>query len=639
VLLGSAALRFIDLQADPAPSIPADILTDEGWWSRNARQAALFGATPLDEFNPALYSAPVYNAVLTLAFRAGGVSFATARAVAASAGMLALVIAGLLSLRYSGHRAAVWTVVLLGFAGPYVLHNRTAFVESFLIFMLMATVAATAAGVRKGGWYFVAGALAALTFWTKPNAAYILALPVLTVLFPPGGRSARWRGSLAILLLGAGLGSLPLVLLVVGPHWQDWLATNQLLSKSYVGSVWTALPTGLLLFPRNQFWGDAAPVAALCFGSCLMSFRTRERGSYQEPREVWLSRLASWWFALAAVSTMILPYQPVRRMLTLLPPLCLLAGLAMARRRRGSPSREGSTRPEKVPAPLRRWIEVLLLLWPVTSLLWGGWVASKVLWAALPARWALGGQVGGVSAALLLLATVFAAAVLARTSHTEVAYDKCISCLTRLAGAYPLWLLLRWASGRWKEFGGASDAALLVPDIAVALAILGLSAWMLRFQTRGSKRGHGARSQLGWQAIIARPAVFGVIFAVANTAMLLCLGFPSYTMGEMGARVESIVPRDTVLVGSFADAVGFETGLQTVEVRPHFEMNEDPFQRWPDAILVTAVRHELQLGEHVPGWAPSGTVPILDLPLCPDPWTGEPRFILRLRATAQNASK
>ncbi len=85
--------------------------------------------------------------------------------------------------------------------------------------------------------------------------------------------------------------------------------------------------------------------------------------------------------------------------------------------------------------------------------------------------------------------------------------------------------------------------------------------------------------------------------------------------------------------------MGLETSLQTVEVRPHFRMNEDPFERWPQAVVVTAARHELHPGEPIPPWAPRETVPVLGLPLCPNPWTGLPRYILRLRAVAGAAGR
>lgn len=629
LFLGLLSVRLVALEADPAPSLSADFLTDEGWWTRNARQTALFGTAPLDQYNPGLYSAPVYNAILTTAFRLAGVSFATARFVSALSACLTLLILGWLVLRVSGRRAALWTVSLLGFSAPCVLHNRTAFVESTLVLMLAGTFAATFFGLDKREWLVLAGALAALTLWTKPTGAHICALPILAVLLLPRGRSTRRRVGLALFLAGLLLGSLLPVLGVVLPHARDWLATNWHLTRSYGGLSLTSLPTGVLLFPRNQFWAEIAPVSLWLFEIHLRRPAPRSRLPIGE-WEVRLRSLAGWWFILAAASTMIFAYQPQRRMLTLLPPLCLLLAFSFARNASEREIGPGeAARKEPLP-PIARWIRIALLLWPTASLAWGGWVSWRVLGAGLPPRWALGGQVGGTSAALLLTAALILSLVLARTCETGSRMKALEAALARLAAGYFLWALLRWGGMRSKEFFGTSDTSLLVSDVAVAVVVLGAAVVELLRAILPDQRVNSTGRSLPFLRLSKIPA-FVAAFAVGNVPMLLCLAYPSYTMGDVGRRVEEAISPRKVLVGPFADTVGLETGLRTVEARPHFGMNVSPFTTWPGAVLVTAVRHELQLGEDVPSWAPESTEAILDLPLCPNPWTHEPRFILRLR--------
>ncbi len=270
--------HVVDLGGDPAPSVPADVLTDEGWWCRDARQRALFGTTPIDEFNQALHAAPVYDALLTASFSVGGPSFGSARAVSAAAGLLTLVVVGWLAHALAGRREAVWSVLLLGFSAPYLLHSRTAFVEPLLILLITLTAAATAAGLRNGYAFGLAGLFAALAFWTKPNSLYICALPLLAALFPPSGTPIRPRRSLLLFAGGMAAVSLPMALLVIAPDARAWLATNWLLLRAYTGSDWTSLPAGLLAFPRNRLWREPAAVAALGFGAFLWTVRATARG-------------------------------------------------------------------------------------------------------------------------------------------------------------------------------------------------------------------------------------------------------------------------------------------------------------------------------------------------------------------------
>ena len=84
-------LRFFCLGADPLPSLENYFITDEGWWSHNARNFALFGQWVRDDFNQGFLYAPVHSLLMTLSFRAFGVGFASARAVSAAAGLLTVL--------------------------------------------------------------------------------------------------------------------------------------------------------------------------------------------------------------------------------------------------------------------------------------------------------------------------------------------------------------------------------------------------------------------------------------------------------------------------------------------------------------------------------------------------------------------
>ena len=80
---------------------------DEGAWTHNARNKALYGAWVQDQWNP-VYIAPVFTGLEYLSFAAFGVGLRQARLVCEAAGVLSvlLLIAGLGVRRLGGNRRA-----------------------------------------------------------------------------------------------------------------------------------------------------------------------------------------------------------------------------------------------------------------------------------------------------------------------------------------------------------------------------------------------------------------------------------------------------------------------------------------------------------------------------------------------------
>src|SRR5215471_8008626 len=62
ILAASVLLRLIHLDADPPALMSRDFITDEGWWAHNARNAFFYGHWLIDDHNPGVYSAYLYNA-------------------------------------------------------------------------------------------------------------------------------------------------------------------------------------------------------------------------------------------------------------------------------------------------------------------------------------------------------------------------------------------------------------------------------------------------------------------------------------------------------------------------------------------------------------------------------------------------
>src|SRR5215471_16370711 len=85
-------LRVINLNADPSALISRDLITDEGWWTHNARNALFHGQFRLDDYNLGFYSSPLYNYAIYAVLKLLGTSFAAVRLLPAVCGWLTVVV-------------------------------------------------------------------------------------------------------------------------------------------------------------------------------------------------------------------------------------------------------------------------------------------------------------------------------------------------------------------------------------------------------------------------------------------------------------------------------------------------------------------------------------------------------------------
>lgn len=107
ILLAAAALRAVYPAADPPWRASVGVVWhDEGAWTHNARNKALFGAWRQDEWNP-IYIAPVFTAVEYESFALFGVGLRQARIVSEAAGVISVLLLALALRRIRGPRAAL----------------------------------------------------------------------------------------------------------------------------------------------------------------------------------------------------------------------------------------------------------------------------------------------------------------------------------------------------------------------------------------------------------------------------------------------------------------------------------------------------------------------------------------------------
>src|SRR5262249_8821613 len=188
ILLLAAALRGLFPAADPPwRSTVGVVWHDEGAWTHNARNKALYGAWVQDQWNP-VYIAPVFTGLEYASFEAFGVGLRQARLVSETAGVISIVLIALGLRRMAGNAAGLFAGALLATNYVYVMYDRAAIMEALMTAFIVASWYCVARAERQPWWGALAGVCAALAFFTKAAAAaYVAALALAAVLPPEAG--------------------------------------------------------------------------------------------------------------------------------------------------------------------------------------------------------------------------------------------------------------------------------------------------------------------------------------------------------------------------------------------------------------------------------------------------------------------
>ena len=225
VLAAALLLRAINLDADPSALISRDVITDEGWWAHNARNAVLYGQWRVDDHNLGLYAAYLYNALVYVAFEMFGVSLTAMRMLSALAGWLTIVLLFLMVRREIGLAAAVIAGALLGFSNLHIIYSRAGFAEATMVFFLALALLLWSLRKNHPLFAFVSGIAFALMLLTKVTAIHILTGLALVIVVQAVRRSTTRREAMAfaagLVLVIAAYGILFLV-----PNFSGWLEFN-----------------------------------------------------------------------------------------------------------------------------------------------------------------------------------------------------------------------------------------------------------------------------------------------------------------------------------------------------------------------------------------------------------------------------
>lgn len=229
MLLFALALRGVWLTADPPTTDQAGIVWhDEGAWTHNARNKALWDTWRTDGWNP-LFIAPVFTALEYAAFEVAGVGTWQARVVPVASGLLAIVALMLGLQATAGRRAALIGGLLLTTSFTFVMWNRAALMESTMTAFMTMSWAAYAMSAHRRWLGVAAGLFAVAAFFTKAAAAFFVAgILVLLVL-----RVRQVRRVQQVLrvpevwpVIGLAVGAVAVFALFIWPHWTEFQFYN-----------------------------------------------------------------------------------------------------------------------------------------------------------------------------------------------------------------------------------------------------------------------------------------------------------------------------------------------------------------------------------------------------------------------------
>jgi hypothetical protein len=354
----AAVLRGLYPTADPPWRATVGVVWhDEGAWTHNARNRALWGTWRTDDWNP-LYVAPVFTGLEYAAFATLGVGTWQARVVPMALGVIAVIALGCGVARIGGRRAGIAAGVLLATNYVGAMYDRAAIMEGPMAAAIVISWWAFAKAQERPAWGGVAGIAAIAAYFIKAAAVFFvgaIGLTALVAIALPGlagdraGEPAGNRGRAAGLWTLAGLAFAGVVALAlfVGPEWSEYRFYNWQMSVTRKPTYDAqSLLNRVSWFPvlhdvLSRMWVVVALGLAAFVARALDWFR-------RPPAE----QLLVLWVGVGVLELLLHDVGNERRFVFLIPAFTALAALAIASDR--------AIVPDWLP-PLRGWRRLLFV--------------------------------------------------------------------------------------------------------------------------------------------------------------------------------------------------------------------------------------------------------------------------------------
>ena len=360
----AALLRGLFPTADPPWRTTVGVVWhDEGAWTHNARNRALWGTWRTDDWNP-LYVAPVFTGLEYGAFAALGVGTWQARVVPMTLGVIAVVALGCGVARIGGRRAGLGAAILLATNYVGAMYDRAALMEGPMAAAIVVSWWAFAKAQERPGWGAAAGVAAIAAYFVKAAAVFFVGAIGLTALIAvawPGSGADRRRAAGLWTLAGLAVAGIVALAVFVGPEWSEYRFYNWQMSVTRKPSYDAqSLLNRVSWFPvlhdvLSRMWVVVALGLAAFIARAVDWFR-------RPPPE----QLLVLWVGVGVLELLLHDVGNERRFVFLIPAFTALATLALAGDRALVPAWL---------APLRGWQRLLF----VPLALYGAYVVSGSL--------------------------------------------------------------------------------------------------------------------------------------------------------------------------------------------------------------------------------------------------------------------
>ena len=324
----AALLRGLYPTADPPWRTTVGVVWhDEGAWTHNARNRALWGTWRTDDWNP-LYVAPVFTGLEYAAFAAFGVGTWQARVVPMTLGVIAVVALGCGVARVGGRRAGLAAAILLATNYVGAMYDRAAIMEGPMAAAIVVSWWAFAKAQDRPAWGAAAGVAAIAAYFIKAAAVFFvgaIGLTALVAIALPGVAGDRRRAAGLWTLAGLAAAGVLALALFVGPEWSEYRFYNWQMSVTRKPSYDAqALLNRLSWFPVLH---DVLSRMWIVVALGLAAFVARALDWVRRPPA---EQLLALWVGVGVVELLLHDVGNERRFVFLIPAFTALAALALA---------------------------------------------------------------------------------------------------------------------------------------------------------------------------------------------------------------------------------------------------------------------------------------------------------------------
>lgn len=321
LILLTIGFRIVHLNADPPANFgwSGGYFADEGYWSHNARNQALFGSPVLDEWNASAMS-PLFVGIQSLVFRFFGAGLIQVRLIGILSSIALAVVSFFLFRKQFSVSESYLMSLFVSLSYPMIVLGRQGILDPFACALAWVAVLLLMSGTLPGAFFCGMFLVAACT--SKYLMVYTLAPIAFAVYSLTGSTNEKIRMAAAV-FVGALAAFLLWFFSTYSPH-HELIAMYGKYYSSQQDWHWKAVVQNILEQPFYLYF--AKTPAILFLGNLVIWwFLTTFKSAGKIDRVCWV------WVVVGILFFALWKYRPERYYTSLLPPLACLAGVGLIR--------------------------------------------------------------------------------------------------------------------------------------------------------------------------------------------------------------------------------------------------------------------------------------------------------------------